>query len=109
MEVGRLPGVTDAEARELEALAERLGVGPLEAASVTSYRFDPPPAPEALDRLARAVLANPIVDRWALGPLPPDFGGATVDPDDVARVPLPRSVAGWFASPPRRATAGGPG
>ena len=44
VEVGRLPGVTDAEARELEALADRLGVGPLQAASVTSYRFDPPPS-----------------------------------------------------------------
>ena len=46
VEVGRLPGVTDAEARELEALARRLGLGALRAASVTSYRFDPPPAAE---------------------------------------------------------------
>jgi phosphoribosylformylglycinamidine synthase len=74
VEVGRLSGVTDAEGRELEALAARLGLDTLRAASATGYRFDPAPAPHLLERLTREVLANPTVDRWAFGPLAPSFG-----------------------------------
>ena len=74
MEVGRLPGVTDAEGRELEALAERLGVGPLRGGLGHQLPLRSAPTAEVLERLARAVLANPIVDRWASARSRPAFG-----------------------------------
>jgi phosphoribosylformylglycinamidine synthase len=92
VEVGRLPGVTDAEARELEAIAERLGLGPVRAASATGYRLSPRLSPADLERVTRAVLANPTVDRWTFGPLPPAFSDEAGAPhrggEPVETVPM---------------------
>lgn len=92
VEVGRLSGVTDAEGRELESLAARLGLGTLRAASATAYRFGPVPTPEQLERLTREVLANPTVDRWSFGPLPPAFGDSAAAHGEVVEVVKIRDV-----------------
>ena len=78
VEVGFLPGVTDTEARQLEAVIKALGGGDIAAATVRAYRL-PGAGPEELATLARTRWANPTIERWALGSLPAPFAPAPVE------------------------------
>lgn len=88
VEVGPLPGVTDVEARQLERAAAHLGLGELRASTATRYELvGEDLGPEAVARLAAAVLANPTIERFAIGELTMVAeGGAAGRSDDVAVV-----------------------
>lgn len=88
VEVGLLPGVTDAEARAVVDVAARFGVHDLRAATVTAYRFAGAIEPEQLAAFADAHLANPTIERFALGALDAPFGLAPPESDLVETVPL---------------------
>lgn len=88
VEVGLLPGVTDAEARAVVDVAARFGVHDLRAATVTAYRFTGDADPTALADFAATQLANPTIERFALGVLDPPFGLAPPESDDVETVPI---------------------
>jgi len=88
VEVGLLPGVTDAEARAVVDVAVRLGLGDLRAATVTAYRFDGTVDATALGIFAAAQLANPTIERFALGVLEAPFGQTPPETDAVETVPI---------------------
>lgn len=73
IEVGFHPGVTDTTAETLVRVAERLGVGGLSAATGRRYSLDA--GPEVLERIAKNVVANAVIERWAIAePLAPALG-----------------------------------
>lgn len=87
VEVGFLPGVTDTEARELEAVIVQLGGPPVAAATVRVYRIEG--ADEAtLADLARRRWANASIERWAVGELPAPFAPAPPEHARVETVPV---------------------
>jgi len=89
IEVGFLPGVTDPTAAHLLQRARLLGIGALEAAATaTQYTFDGNPTDDELHRIAREILCNPVIQRYALGPLPPEFVPQAEPDDQVATIPL---------------------
>ena len=94
IEVGRLPGVTDAEARAVEMVASRLGFT-VRAATAHRHAF-PGASPAQLAALATDI-ANGTVDRWALGCLPPDFESAAQDGHLVEVVAISGLDAGGLA------------
>ncbi len=75
VEVLPRPGVTDMEAHEALRAARELGIDSLDAVSVGRGRELEGEALDAsfLDKLASSLLANPLVERWALGEIEPIF------------------------------------
>ncbi len=74
VEVGFHPGVTDPVAENLLRRAHLVGIGSVEAAATgVCYRFAEGIDPAGLERIAREVLCNEVVQRYALGRLPPAF------------------------------------
>ncbi len=95
IEVGFLPGVTDTEAREAAAVVRRLGGPALRAATVRRYELggaDGDAGVAALRALdlapLAAALANPTIERFATGVLPPPFGEEPTETDLVETVPV---------------------
>ncbi len=92
VEVGYLAGVTDTEARQLEAVIDHLGGGQVNAATVRAYLLPDvgsgiDEADAALTRLAARV-ANPTIERWAIGHLPAPFAPPPPEHATVLGVPL---------------------
>ncbi len=87
VEVGFLPGVTDTEARQLEAVIKTLGGGDIAAATLRAYRLPGADADE-LATLARTRWANPTIERWALGSLPAPFAPAPAEHARIETVTL---------------------
>jgi phosphoribosylformylglycinamidine synthase len=87
VEVGFLPGVTDTEARQLEAVIAQLGGPPVAAATVRAYRL-PGAGPAELRARAQRQWANPTIERWALGTLPSPFAPPPAEHDTVETVGL---------------------
>ncbi|MDY7100396.1 MAG: phosphoribosylformylglycinamidine synthase subunit PurL [Actinomycetota bacterium] len=83
VEVGLRPGVTDAEARTLEAVARRLGTAQLRASTVTRYELAGDIDDRTLDDLVRRLLVNETVERWAPDALEPAFVDDTDHGDAV--------------------------
>jgi len=75
VEVLPRPGVTDMEAHEALRAAREMGIEDLEAVSVgRRWELEGESIDAAfLDRLASSLLANPLVERWALGEIEPIF------------------------------------
>jgi phosphoribosylformylglycinamidine synthase len=74
VEVGYRPGVTDPVARHLMQRAAHLGGDPIEAAATgTRYAFDGNLSAADLHRIARELLCNDVIQRYALGHLQPSF------------------------------------
>lgn len=88
LEVAYRPGVTDNAARQLLAAAHRLGVTGLRAAATgRRYLFFGDLTPADLHCIARKLLVNETVERYALGVLPPPFS------DDLPEeVPMPEII-----------------
>ncbi len=73
VEVQFLPGVTDRVAYEVQVAARRLGLPPLQVATGTHYRIRGRLGDAELHRLARQVLCNEVVQRYAPGRIAPAF------------------------------------
>ncbi|MBN1889735.1 MAG: phosphoribosylformylglycinamidine synthase subunit PurS, partial [Thermoflexales bacterium] len=74
VEVGYHPGVTDPVAWHLLRRAHMLGVTTLEAVTTgTRYTFTGDLDRDDLDRLARELLCNDVVQAYTLGPMQPAF------------------------------------
>ncbi|MEZ5260447.1 MAG: phosphoribosylformylglycinamidine synthase subunit PurL [Acidimicrobiales bacterium] len=87
VEVGFLPGVTDTEARQLEAVIAQLGGPAVAAATVRAYRVEGADA-ATLTALATARWANASIERWAIGELPAPFAAAPAEHARVETVAL---------------------
>ena len=89
VEVGYRPGVTDPVARHLVHRAQQLGIGTIQAASTgTRYTFDGDLSVSDLDRIARQILCNDVIQTYALGPLQPAFVPHAEPSDQTETVPL---------------------
>jgi phosphoribosylformylglycinamidine synthase II len=89
VEVGYHPGVTDPTAAHLLRRSALLGVGPLEATATGSrYVFEGDLSPVDLDRIARHVLCNEVIQTYSLGTLSPAFVPRAEPSDRVETVPL---------------------
>jgi len=78
VEVCLLPGVTDPEADSLLAAARRIGVQGLEeAASATRYHVSGELAQADVELLAKRLLCNPVIQRYALGSIVPDLSATS--------------------------------
>ncbi len=67
------PGVTDPVANEVLRVAAILGVAVTAAATGRRYDITGELAGPELDRLVGRLLANPVIERWAAGPIEPPF------------------------------------
>ncbi len=78
LETALLPGVTDATAAAVRHAAATIGVEIGDAATGTHYAVSAVTSSEAdTARLARRLLANEVVERWAAAPIEPAFVDAT--------------------------------
>ncbi len=88
IEIAYHPGVTDPVADEILRSARELGIAGIEAAS-TGQRYEVSCedgsrlSAEELGLLASRLLANPVVQRYAVGPIEPSFPGK-----DETKVPV---------------------
>ncbi len=73
VEVTRKRGVTDAEARVLEASLARLQMPASRVIRATRYEFPPSLTCRELDRIAQNLLCNLTTELYARGQLAPDF------------------------------------
>ncbi|MDP2791239.1 MAG: phosphoribosylformylglycinamidine synthase subunit PurS, partial [Rectinemataceae bacterium] len=93
VEIAYHPGVTDPVADEILRSARELGVSGIEAAS-TGQRYEISCADgsslstEELGLLASRLLANPVVQRYAVGPIEPSFPGKDESTVPVELLPL---------------------
>ena len=87
VEVWRRPGVTDPEARELEAGLARLGIE-CQASRIRRHELFGDLGDDSIHRLARTVLANTTVDDYVIGQRPPGRATVQSQPPGVTIVPL---------------------
>ncbi len=76
VEVAPRPGVTDADARELEQAARLLGLPPLRVATARRYDLVGQLDDRDVSVLTRRLLANDTIEHALEGELPPEFAGA---------------------------------
>jgi phosphoribosylformylglycinamidine synthase len=90
IDVTLLPGVTDPAAENVVRAAHRLGFTRLErAATGHSYLIDDDLPAEALERLAREVYSNPVIQRVSIdAPIEPPFVPAQPIDDTVERISI---------------------
>ena len=91
IEIGLRPGVTDPVAEQIVRSAKLIGIEGVErAATGQRYLLDSRSrlGPNELDTLARRLLANPVIQRYALGELDPIFPHAVQASGQVAVIAL---------------------
>lgn len=88
VETALIPGVTDPVAAAITTAAELVG-HPVQAVA-TGWRYELSGAlsAERRDALVRRVLANPVIERWAFGPIEPAFPTDPGGADHVETVPI---------------------
>mgnify|MGYP001277390967 CR=1 FL=1 len=90
IEVSCKPGVTDTVAETLSESARQLGVSGLErTATATRYFIRGDVASEQLQRIARGLLANEVVEQWSVGSeIEPPFANTVEVSGQIDRIPL---------------------
>jgi phosphoribosylformylglycinamidine synthase subunit PurSL len=73
IETTRLPGVTDASARAVALAAETIGSPATAVATGTRYEVHGDADDATMSVLANRLLANPVIERWSMGPIVPAF------------------------------------
>ncbi|HEY4609698.1 MAG TPA: phosphoribosylformylglycinamidine synthase subunit PurS, partial [Ilumatobacteraceae bacterium] len=73
IETALLPGVTDAAALAVALAAATIGSPVSAVATGTRFEVDGNVDEETLAELARRLLANPVIERWSVGPIEPTF------------------------------------
>ncbi len=86
VEVAALPGVTDTAARELQRAAELLGLPAVEVTTARRYVLHGALSADDTAVVARRLLANATIERFALGRLAPVFAASAAARSDVESV-----------------------
>ncbi len=81
IETALLPGVTDASAQAVSLAAETVGSPIAAVATGTRYEVHGDVDDEILSVLAKRLLANPVIERWSVGPIEPTFIDAEATAD----------------------------
>lgn len=90
IEVALRPGVTDPVAEQIVRAARELGIDGVERAA-TGQRYvvrGRRLSERVLHRLARGLLANPVIQHYALGEIVPNFPQPAEASDQIERIPL---------------------
>ncbi|MEZ5228159.1 MAG: phosphoribosylformylglycinamidine synthase subunit PurL [Acidimicrobiales bacterium] len=88
IETGLRPGVTDREGAELVRSANQLGLA-VEAATMASrWVVDADLDDAQIGELARRVLHNDVIERWAIGSLPAAFTDTSAQAPDTTTVAI---------------------
>jgi len=88
IETALLPGVTDRVAAEIERAAGIVGVAIDAVATGQRYELGGNLSDADVDALVRRLLANPVIERWTVGPIEPSFPTDGHHDDEVAVIPL---------------------
>ena len=89
VEIAFLPGVTDSEAREVQRAALVLGIDVKAVATGRRYEIHGPVSADGVEMLTRRLLANSVVERWAINDfVDPPIGVLASVPDAVRRISL---------------------
>ncbi len=88
VEVAPMPGVTDADARELERAAAELGLPAVRVATARRYDLIGDLDDDEVATITRRLLANDTIEHAVEGELPPEFAGAAEAHVHVDEVPL---------------------
>ena len=83
VEVAPRPGVTDADARELERAAAQLDLPPIEVATARRYDLIGDLTDHDIAVLSQRLLANDTIEHFALGELAPEFADASNAATDI--------------------------
>jgi phosphoribosylformylglycinamidine synthase subunit PurSL len=81
IETALLPGVTDASAQAVSLAAETIGSPIASVATGTRYEVHGDVDDEMMTVLAKRLLANPVIERWSIGPIEPTFIDAEATAD----------------------------
>jgi phosphoribosylformylglycinamidine synthase len=81
VETALLPGVTDASAQAVALAAETIGSPVAAVATGTRYEVHGEVDAPTMSVLARRLLANPVIERWSIGPIEPTFVDAAAVAD----------------------------
>jgi len=73
VEVGLHPGVTDPVANQIVAMAAKLGMPHVQAATGKRFELSGDLDEAAVHTIARRLLCNPTIQNYYLGPMPPAF------------------------------------
>jgi phosphoribosylformylglycinamidine synthase II len=73
IETALLPGVTDASAQAVALAAETTGSPVVAVATGTRFEVHGDIDDHTMSVLARRLLANPVIERWSVGPIEPTF------------------------------------
>ena len=73
IEVGKLPGVTDASAQAIMLAAAVVGAPLVAAATASRYEFAATVDSAVISSLAKHLLCNAVIERWQVGTLEPTF------------------------------------
>jgi len=89
IEVAVQPGVTDADARELERGARELGLPDIEVTTAVRYDLIGDVSADDIEKLVARELVNSTIEHWSHGVLEPEFSSAvpvdsTVDVIDLS-------------------------
>jgi phosphoribosylformylglycinamidine synthase II len=89
LEVALRPGVTDPVAEQITRASKVLGIhGVTRAATGQRYVLRGAVSDDDIHTLARRLLANPVIQRYALGEIEPSFPGAAEASDRVEIIPI---------------------
>ncbi|MEZ5217119.1 MAG: hypothetical protein R2715_11190 [Ilumatobacteraceae bacterium] len=91
------PGVTDPVAHEVVRVAGELGMALDAAATGLRYTVTGALSPAERSRLIDRLLANPVIERWAVGEIPAPFDAA--EPELVPARTIPVRAARPSSSP----------
>ncbi|MDP9463017.1 MAG: phosphoribosylformylglycinamidine synthase subunit PurS, partial [Actinomycetota bacterium] len=81
IETALLPGVTDASAQAVALAAETIGSPVAAVATGTRYEVHGDVDDLTMSVLATRLLANPVIERWSVGPIEPTFVDAEATAD----------------------------
>ena len=81
IETALLPGVTDASAQAVALAAETIDAPIAAVATGTRYEVHGDVDDETMSVLAKRLLANPVIERWAVGTIEPTFVDAEATAD----------------------------
>ena len=81
IETALLPGVTDASAQAVRLAAETVGSPVSAVATGTRYEVHGNIDDDVMSVLAKRLLANPVIERWSIGPIEPTFVDAEATAD----------------------------
>lgn len=88
VEVALRPGVTDPAAHEIVRAAHQLGLSGVRRAATGARFLLSGLTPEETEKLAKVLLANPVIQHWKIGAIEPSFPEDAASSGEVETLPV---------------------